>query len=129
MAKTQAGKNVYINTKGDVVIDAAKYTNAKVFSNGLAAVKNQQDDWGYINSKGQVVIPFAYHEAGPFSKISAMVKSANGYMLIDKKNKIIKKFDDGFSSYQTGKDRENLEYRNYDGKTYNSDGKVKMNKD
>lgn len=124
LVNNKLGKDLFINTKGDVVIDASKYQDVEFFSNGLAAVKNAEGKWGYINTKGTTVIPFMYNEAKNFSKISAMVKTDEGYQLIDHKNKVIKKFDDGFSSYSIKKDAENLDYRNYNKTTYNSKGEV-----
>ena len=124
LVKNKLGKDLFINTKGDVVIDASKYKDVEFFSNGFAAVKNDEGKWGYINAKGVTVIPFMYNEAKNFSKISAMVKTDEGYQLIDHKNKVIKKFDDGFSSYSIKKDAENLDYRNYNGTTYNSKGEA-----
>ena len=124
LVKNKLGKNLFINTKGDVIIDGSKYADVEPFSSGLAPVKNAEGNWGYINSKNVLVIPFMYNEAKNFSKISAMVKTSDGYQLIDHKNKVIKKFEDGFSSYSVKKDADNLEYRNYNKQTYNSKGEV-----
>lgn len=124
LVKNKLGKKLFINTKGDVVIDGSKYRNVEPFSCGLAAVKNAEGNWGYINTKNVLVIPFMYNEAKNFSKISAMVRTDNGYQLIDHKNKVIKKFDDGFRSYSVKKDADNLTYSNYNGKTYNSKGEI-----
>jgi WG containing repeat len=123
LVQNKAGKKLFINTKGDVVIDGSKYKDVEFFSNGLAAVQNT-NGWGYINTKGVVVIPFMYNEAKNFSKISALVKTDEGYQLINPKNKIIKKFEQGFSSYSVKKDTEDLTYRNYNNRTYNSKGEV-----
>jgi hypothetical protein len=125
LVKNKAGKDLFIDTSGNVVIDGSKYAEVEKFSNGLAAVKNMEKKWGYINPKGEVVIPFMYNEAKVFSKISALVKTENGYQLIDHKNKIIKKFDDGFRSMKIGKDEDELEYGNYNGNTYGSKGEIK----
>lgn len=124
LVKNKLGKRLFINTTGDVVIDGSKYKDVEPFSNGLAPVRNTDGKWGYINSKGVTVIPFMYNEAKNFSKISAMVRTENGYQLIDHNNKVIKTFNEGFSSYSIKKDADNLEYRNYNGKTYNSKGEV-----
>ncbi|WP_165953068.1 WG repeat-containing protein [Pedobacter changchengzhani] len=124
LVKNKAGKQFFINTKGDVVIDASKYKDVQFFSNGLAAVKNQLGKWGYINPKGDVIIPFAYTDPGVFSKYSALVESATDYMLIDKNNKPIKKFADGFRVRGVGKDAETLKYTNYNGNTYGSKGEI-----
>ena len=125
LVQNKAGKDFFINTKGDVIIDGSKYADVEKFSNGLAAVKSKDGKWGYINSKGEVVIPFMYNEAKVFSKISALVKTDDGYQLIDHKNKIIKKFEQGFGSMKVGKDEDELEYTNYNGNTYGSRGEIK----
>lgn len=127
LVQNKAGKKLFINTKGEVVIDGSKYKSVGPFSYGLAPVKNAEGNWGYINNKNVLVIPFMYNEAKNFSKISAMVKTDGGYQLIDHQNRVIKKFAQGFSSYSIKKDAENLEYRNYNKKTYNSKGEVVMN--
>ena len=44
----------YINKKGKLVIKP-KFSDAKKFSNGLAAVKIK-NRWGYINKKGKWII-------------------------------------------------------------------------
>lgn len=124
LVKNKLGKNLFINTKGDVIIDGSKYDDVEPFSSGLAPVKNAEGKWGYINSKNILVIPFMYNEAKNFSKISAMVRYEGNYQLIDHKNKVIKKFDEGFSSYSIKKDADNLDYRNYNKLTYNSKGEV-----
>ena len=50
----------FINHQGKIVIDC-QYDDAISFCNGLAAVyyKNQ-GFWGFINTKGEVVLPFKY---------------------------------------------------------------------
>lgn len=124
LARNKAGKKIFINTKGDVVIDGSKYKDVAAFSSGLAPVKNVDGKWGYINSKNVLIIPFMYNEAKNFSKISAMVKTDNGYQLIDHQNNVIKKFEDGFRSMSVKKDADNLTYYNYNGTTYNSKGEI-----
>ncbi|WP_171047971.1 WG repeat-containing protein [Pedobacter xixiisoli] len=124
LVKNKLGKKLFINTKGDVVIDGSKYKDVRPFSSGLAPVKNAEGNWGYINSKNVLVIPFMYNEAKNFSKISAMVQTNKGYQLIDHNNNVIKKFDDGFRSYSVKKDADNLTYYNYNGNTYNSQGEI-----
>lgn len=124
LVQNKLGKKLFINTKGEVVIDGSKYKSVEPFSCGLAPVKNAEGNWGYINSKNVLVIPFMYNEAKNFSKISAMVKTDNGYQLITPQNKVIKRFDDGFRSYSVKKDADNLTYSNYNGNTYNSKGEI-----
>ena len=49
-----------------------KYQDASYFSEGLAAVK-QNDKWGYIDETGKTIIPFEYDYAFPFSEGVAVV--------------------------------------------------------
>lgn len=38
------------------------------FSNGLAAVQNENGKWGFVNTEGRVVIPMVYDEVKSFTK-------------------------------------------------------------
>ena len=61
------------------------------YSEGLAAVRD--DNWrcGFINKTGKVVIPCQWKGAGSFSEGSAFVIDDNGKrVMIDKTGKIIK---------------------------------------
>ena len=51
---------------------APQYEAAKLFSEGLAAVR-QGGKWGYIATDGETAIPFAYDFACPFSEAKAVV--------------------------------------------------------
>ena len=51
---------------------APQYEAAKLFSEGLAAVR-QGGKWGYIATDGETAIPFAYDFACPFSEGKAVV--------------------------------------------------------
>ncbi|MGN1002911.1 MAG: WG repeat-containing protein [Oscillospiraceae bacterium] len=53
-------------------IIAPQYEEAGQFSDGLAAVK-MNGKWGYINTQGEVVIPFQYEMAFMFSEGKAVV--------------------------------------------------------
>lgn len=58
-------------------IIAPQYEDAQVFCEGLAAVK-KDGKWGYIDTTGQVVIPFQYDQAYHFNEGKALVGTANG---------------------------------------------------
>lgn len=67
VVSTKGGKYGYINTKGEIAIPCI-YTNAKAFSEGVAAVQPSGGDaWGYINKNGDMVIPAKHYNAYPFS--------------------------------------------------------------
>lgn len=51
---------------------APQYEDAQTFSENLAAVK-KDGKWGYINDRNEVVIPFQYAYAWPFSEGRAVV--------------------------------------------------------
>lgn len=98
-------KYYYIDTLCQVKIDlAAKgYKDAEEFSAGMAAVKNNDGDYGYINTKGALVIPFQYQYAWyfyPTSKLARVKLKDNSYVLIDKSGNVVKKLP---GSYIEGK--------------------------
>ena len=64
--------------KDDVVVIPAIYDDAMDFSEGLAAVK-LNDNYGFIDYSGNEVIPFKYDFAWDFSGVWQELKSkANG---------------------------------------------------
>lgn len=66
----------FADEKGNEVI-APTFSQALNFSQDLAAVKNSNGMWGYINTEGQLIIPYNFEEANLFSDGLALVK-ANG---------------------------------------------------
>jgi len=62
----------FIDVDGDIVIPAA-YRQANPFSEGLAAVQDNDGRWGFIDKQGHVVIPFIYDHALSFSEGFAAV--------------------------------------------------------
>ena len=67
-----------------------KYEDAYPFSNGLAAVQINKK-WGYINTKGDLVIPAAYDSHESFTEGMAVVKSGNERHLINRTGETIVK--------------------------------------
>jgi len=55
----------------------------------LYPVRNNEDKWGYINSKGEVVIDFIYDYAGFFTDGTAVVSLNDLYGLIDSDGNIV----------------------------------------
>ncbi len=91
----------YIDTLCQVKIDlAAKgYKDPEAFSAGMASVKNDEGNYGYINTKGTLVIPFQYQYAWyfyPTSKLARVKLKDNTYALIDKSGNIVKKLPGSF---------------------------------
>ncbi|MBQ8604759.1 MAG: WG repeat-containing protein [Oscillospiraceae bacterium] len=75
-----AGKWGFVNEDGELVIDY-KFSDAKSFSCGLAAVKTGAG-WSYINLYGDVVIRADYDQANPFRDGSALVNDGGIYKII-----------------------------------------------
>lgn len=96
------GNYGFKNRKGEFVIEP-QYAYAHEFTCGLAAVnlnrtwyrspegrRFYENHFGYINARGETVIPFAYDEAWPFNKYGvAVVEDRKGSYLIDLDGKIV----------------------------------------
>ena len=89
LGKTNRNKAGYINLDGEMAIDFDDFESVEMFSEGMAAVvKNGK--CGYINTKGDVVIPYQYDWGEPFSEGRAVVTKNDKVMVIDKKgNRIV----------------------------------------
>lgn len=80
------------------------------FKNDLAWVCSKSDKCGYINKKGEMVIPQEYNSASDFSEGLAAVSKYGKYGYINTKNKIIiseqfddaKKFSEGLAAVGKG---------------------------
>ena len=83
----------YINKCGDFIIEP-KYEVAFAFSNNLAPVavydvSRRCNLWGYINTNGEIVIPFQFFEANNFIDDIAIIKTMFGYNIINKGGKML----------------------------------------
>lgn len=93
-------RTVYIDKLGKIVLEikhkTAEYMNLRHFSNGLALVCSKSGKCGYINKKGEMVIPQEYNSASDFSEGLAAVSKSGKYGYINIKNKIVipEQFDD-----------------------------------
>lgn len=67
----------YLDLDGDVAIPAA-YTDVGPFSQGLAAVRNEDQLYGYIDRTGRLVADCQFAQAFPFSCGYALVVNAQG---------------------------------------------------
>ena len=54
------GKRGFINVHTAEIVIEPQYQSAWVFSEGLAAVRNQDGKVGFINNKNEVIIPFQF---------------------------------------------------------------------
>jgi hypothetical protein len=83
------------------------YTNARNFSEGLAAVK--QEKWGFINAKGEIIIPAQYDEAYMFQNGMAGVWKDGKAFYIDSKGKFVKEMPVRFESVEKRKEKHEYE--------------------
>ena len=72
----------FINTDGDFMLEKENFEDAKDFSEGLAAVQ-QQGQWGFVNTKGRLIIANKYDEANSFVNGWAKVKKKGRYNFIN----------------------------------------------
>ena len=92
--------NVYVDCKCDEngnIIEHAKWLEIDSkgneydleFCDGLASIKGE-NGWGYVNTKGEVVIPFEYEYANDFKNGKAEVRTNTGekFYIDTKGNKI-----------------------------------------
>ena len=73
----------FIDRQGQIVIEP-KYKDAHSFSDGLAAVSNGKK-WGFINLKGDTVIPFRFDDVfdGFNNGLSDVtIKDSCGYIVV-----------------------------------------------
>lgn len=86
----------YRDNKGKMLV-AAQFAEARDFCNGLAAVKNDDDKWGFIDTSGNYVInPIYSIEPGDYHSgyIRVTDKSSRSYF-IDKSGTTVYTFEDG----------------------------------
>ena len=102
----------YVNSSGELVIpvsieaDYGWMLDARDFNEGLVAVLNK-DQWGYMDKKGNTVIPFKYDSASDFSNALATVSKDYKYGAIDHSGKTVLdfkynhlgEFKDGLASF------------------------------
>jgi hypothetical protein len=84
------GKYGYIDKTGKVVIPG-KWELAANFSEGLAAVKDDNGKYGYIDKMGKLIIPCKWEDAGFFSKgLAPVMENLFISWYIDKTGKIVR---------------------------------------
>ena len=89
-------KRGYINKKGEVAIGLGKYRTTRRFSEGLAAVQTYDFRWGFINTKGELIIEPFYEDVRDFHHgragvaINAPIPDITGeYGFIDKSGNVV----------------------------------------
>lgn len=78
----------FVNRKGESVVTPA-YSDARDFSEGVAAVANENGEYGYINKKGELAVNYQFGDAKPFYKGRAIVCDGTAYGTIDKSGKYV----------------------------------------
>lgn len=89
----------FINPKGETIIElATEISAAYPFHCGMALVMNKEDKCGFINTTGELVVPFIYDDAEIFSDGLAMIERDGtiGYINTKGIEIIPPKFIDGF---------------------------------
>ena len=77
----------------DNQFDKVQYQNIatqrqSLFSDGVTPVC-KDNLWGYVNTEGEMVVPFMYEEAHPFEQKIACVRNGEKQLVIDLENEII----------------------------------------
>lgn len=94
----------FVDVNGHVKIRGIQSKNVGYFSNGLCSVQNEYHYYGYIDDKGNMLIPQNYKIAYPFGENGlALVADQNGkFGFIDKKGMVVIPFDydNAFSFYE-----------------------------
>ncbi len=109
LAQSSKNEDAQDNTQGSAVDNKEEITDAKdavveltptfikaieqydqlsSFSEGYAAVK-KGNKWGYINTKGEEVLPCVYDDAGAFGDGLAAIQKNNKWGYIDTKGKVV----------------------------------------
>lgn len=86
-------RHEYMIIRKDSTLLSQKFSNARSFSQGLAAVCLFEEPlkWGYIDTQGRIVITPTYQQAGPFSNGFAAVKpiGQENWQFIDKAGRVV----------------------------------------
>ena len=83
------GNRIILDSSGYVIISPNYRQTRSHFSEGLAAVSNNEGLWGFVNKDGQEQIPCIYDEVHDFNDGYCVVRDFNNLCLIDKKGKLI----------------------------------------
>ncbi len=85
----KSGKRIIPDPSGYVTISESYNKTRSHFSDGLAAVSNDDGLWGVVNKKGQEQIPCIYDEVHDFNDGYCIVREGSNLGLIDKNGKLI----------------------------------------
>lgn len=115
----------YVDNTGTVKI-IPQFSDARLFSEGMAAVANKEGKWGFIDAKGSIVINYQFEGAGSFRDGLCIVYDGKQYGYIEKtgKYKINPQFEDA-NPFSEGKALVAMNGRKYG--YIDSDGKILIN--
>lgn len=85
----ERGNYGFINNKFELVVQY-KYSTARSFKDGLAAVSDNEMKWGFINTELEELVPIQYDEVSDFYKGFAKVRKNEAEFFIDIKGNEIK---------------------------------------
>jgi hypothetical protein len=94
-ALVQISSNEYnfINKEGYSLVLSQNFPGARSFQDGMAAVYNADlRKWGFINTKGELVIPYLFYDVAPFNEGFAFVYTIalqSGCGIINKKGEFV----------------------------------------
>jgi hypothetical protein len=101
----------YINREAQKSkLDVSSFQQIKPFSNGFAAVQDNNDKFGYIDTQGKLVIPFMYDSAENFLGGTALTSEAGVYRLITPDNTSVAILPGDLRSWSTEKDGKTARY-------------------
>ncbi len=118
LSEKSDGKVIFYNSKGDIAFNLASgVVPVSDFSEQRAIVKNNKTNlFGYINTKGVLVTPLQYQEAGYFTEGVAHVKLNDSDYLIDRFGKIIMELPTKYDSSYSFNNGLSLAYQSKTGK-------------
>ncbi|OMF45041.1 hypothetical protein BK138_34075 [Paenibacillus rhizosphaerae] len=118
LSEKSDGKVVFYNSKGDIAFNLASgIVPVTDFSEQRAIVKNNKTNlYGFINTKGGLVTPLQYQEAGDFTEGVAHVKLNDSDYLINRFGKIITELSTKYDSSYSFKEGLSLAYQSKTGK-------------
>jgi len=88
IALQKDGKWRILNPKGEFL--KGEYKSMTVFTEGVAFVKNDKDKWGAIDTTGQLVIPYKYHDANVnINGMAAVKNKKDEYAIINTEGKML----------------------------------------
>lgn len=86
---TTGSSPICIDAKGEVKFSLKQVENVYAFSDGMARISDAKFLFGFVNTKGEVVVNMQYEDAKDFSEGMAAVKQKDKWGFIDEKGKLV----------------------------------------